>query len=263
MTTRQLSATDLWQMARVGQPEPHRDGSFAIVPVTSYDLASNKGVTRLWTVASDGTRKALTSQTVSSNSLQATPIVALTAGIGNEDKDRCTEAGMDAYLTKPFSISELSQSIQQFEEQIANRKTMETNSKLVTKIEQIEETTSSQADINPEIFNIRAINNIREIEQQTGKILLPSILDGFTNQMQEKLTEISNDLRSGDPDKLYRTAHAIKSMSANIGAEKVRSISAEVEGIGRSGNIATVGTSLLEISEAYEEFVREFRVRFM
>jgi HPt (histidine-containing phosphotransfer) domain-containing protein len=81
--------------------------------------------------------------------------------------------------------------------------------------------------------------------------------------MQEKLTEISDDLQSGDTDKLYRTAHAIKSMSANIGAEKVRLISAEVEGLGRSGNIARVGTSLLEISEAYEEFVREFRVRFM
>ncbi|MCP4964434.1 MAG: S9 family peptidase [bacterium] len=66
MTTRHLSATDLWEMARVGQPEPHHDGSFAIVPVTSYDLASNKGITRLWQVSSDGTRKALTSQTLSS-----------------------------------------------------------------------------------------------------------------------------------------------------------------------------------------------------
>ena len=88
-------------------------------------------------------------------------------------------------------------------------------------------------------------------------------MDGFTNQMQEKLAEISNDLHSGDSDRLYRTAHAIKSMSANIGAEKVRLISAEVEGLGRSGNIASVENSLLEISEAYEEFVREFRVRFM
>lgn len=198
-----------------------------------------------------------------SNNLRATPIIALTAGIGQEDRDRCAEAGMDSYLTKPFSISELSQSIQQFDEQMANHLAMSKVSEPVPKFEHIEEKTAPQADINPEIFNIRAINNIREVEQQTGKILLPSILDGFTNQMQEKLTEISDDLQSGDTDKLYRTAHAIKSMSANIGAEKVRLISAEVEGLGRSGNIARVGTSLLEISEAYEEFVREFRVRFM
>jgi signal transduction histidine kinase/ligand-binding sensor domain-containing protein/CheY-like chemotaxis protein/HPt (histidine-containing phosphotransfer) domain-containing protein len=198
------------------------------------------------------------------NKLPAIPIIALTAGIGKEDRDRCTEAGMDAYLTKPFSISELSDSIQQFNELIENRNSKTTDENLERSYDYTETSKSSpQSDINQEIFNIRAINNIREVEQQTGRILLPSILDGFTNQMQEKLAEISNDLHSGDSDRLYRTAHAIKSMSANIGAEKVRLISAEVEGLGRSGNIASVENSLIEISEAYEEFVREFRVRFM
>jgi CheY-like chemotaxis protein len=198
------------------------------------------------------------------NKLPAIPIIALTAGIGKEDRDRCTEAGMDAYLTKPFSISELSDSIQQFNELIENRNSKSTDENSERSYDYTETSKSSpQSDINQEIFNIRAINNIREVEQQTGRILLPSILDGFTNQMQEKLAEISNDLHSGDSDRLYRTAHAIKSMSANIGAEKVRLISAEVEGLGRSGNIASVENSLLEISEAYEEFVREFRVRFM
>ena len=198
-----------------------------------------------------------------SHNLPPIPIIALTAGISKEDRDKCTEAGMDAYLTKPFSISELSDSIQQFDQRMADRKTKTTNSNFELMPKQIGKETAPQTDINPEIFNIRAINNIREVEQQTGRILLPSILDGFTNQMQEKLSEISNDLKSGDSDKLYRTAHAIKSMSANIGAEKVRSISAEVEGLGRSGNIASVGNSLLEITEAYDEFVKEFKVRFM
>ena len=35
---RQLNATELWKMHRVGQPEPNHDGHFAIVPVTTYDL---------------------------------------------------------------------------------------------------------------------------------------------------------------------------------------------------------------------------------
>ena len=54
-----------------------------------------------------------------------------------------------------------------------------------------------------------------------------------------------------------------RSMSANIGAEKVRSISAEVEELGRSGNIANVKSRLLEVTEAYEEFVKEFKAHFV
>ena len=59
---RALTAEDLWKMERVGAPVPAPDGSFVLVPVTSYDLDQNKGRTRLWFVPSDGAApRALTS----------------------------------------------------------------------------------------------------------------------------------------------------------------------------------------------------------
>jgi len=118
-------------------------------------------------------------------------------------------------------------------------------------------------ETNPEIFNIRAINNIREVETQTGKALLPSILDGFKIQMQIKLIEISDYFDAGDSEKIYKTAHAIKSMSANIGAEKVRAISASMELNGRDGSICEIPKAILELSTAYEEFVEQFESRFI
>ena len=62
-----LTATDLWKLARVGQPEPHPDGHFAVVPVTTYDLDENEGTTRLWRVGSDGEKQPLTSSARSSS----------------------------------------------------------------------------------------------------------------------------------------------------------------------------------------------------
>ncbi|TPW17955.1 MAG: dipeptidyl aminopeptidase/acylaminoacyl-peptidase [bacterium] len=47
---RPLTVDDLWGMARVGAPTPSPDGSFAVAPVTTYDMATNKGRTRLWRV---------------------------------------------------------------------------------------------------------------------------------------------------------------------------------------------------------------------
>jgi len=67
MSSARLTATDLWSMQRVGQPEPALDGSFAVVPVTTYDLEANEGITRLWRVEVGGTSKPLTRGDISSS----------------------------------------------------------------------------------------------------------------------------------------------------------------------------------------------------
>lgn len=66
MSPARLTATDLWSMQRVGQPEPAPDGSFAVVPVTTYDLETNEGRTRLWRVDATGTSRPLTRADASS-----------------------------------------------------------------------------------------------------------------------------------------------------------------------------------------------------
>lgn len=47
---RPITSEDLWSMARVGAPTPSPDGTFALAPITTYDMAANKGRTRLWRV---------------------------------------------------------------------------------------------------------------------------------------------------------------------------------------------------------------------
>ena len=81
--------------------------------------------------------------------------------------------------------------------------------------------------------------------------------------MHEKLEEIICNIESGDTEKIYRTAHAIKSMSANIGAERVRSISAQIEAKGRSGEALDEQISLEQLSGAFDEFIEEFQTRFI
>jgi dipeptidyl aminopeptidase/acylaminoacyl peptidase len=73
MTSRTFTAAHLWQLDRVGQPEPSRDGRFAIVPVTSHDLDANEGTTRLWLVPTDGNSRPLTSSAASSTNPALAP----------------------------------------------------------------------------------------------------------------------------------------------------------------------------------------------
>jgi len=189
-----------------------------------------------------------------------TPIIALTAGVNTEDRRKCELAGMDGYLTKPFSLTELKTALTPYFKYGSPTKLSPTHI--------VENKTKGEQTDTPEpafsdIINLRAVNNIREVEEQTGKVILPDILNGFTVQMSEKLLELHDNLNADDAEQLYRTAHAIKSMSANIGAERVRSISACIEADSRIGDIDNAQHSISELGIAYEEFLKEFRAKFI
>ncbi|MEH6635090.1 MAG: two-component regulator propeller domain-containing protein [Halioglobus sp.] len=188
--------------------------------------------------------------------MKSVPIVALTAGIGKEDRRRCKDAGMDSHLTKPFTISELTEVLSHFIDADFNYKEKKFNP------HSNEDEPEQQVTSIQDIVNMSAVNNILEVEKQTGKSILPSILSGFEQQMSEKFQEIRKDLYEKDMTSLYRNSHAIKSMSANIGAEKVRFISARIESQAKAGTLKTVEVDLEMLDQAYQEFLNEFQKTF-
>ena len=71
--TRPITPEDLWNLSRVGQPEPGPDGSFAVVPVTRHDGDDGDALTRLYRIDLDGTTTALTGDAASSTSPVISP----------------------------------------------------------------------------------------------------------------------------------------------------------------------------------------------
>jgi dipeptidyl aminopeptidase/acylaminoacyl peptidase len=59
---RPITPEDLWKLRRVGQPEPLPGGGAAVVPITTYDVAENRGRTRLHLVTVAGESRPLTRQ---------------------------------------------------------------------------------------------------------------------------------------------------------------------------------------------------------
>ena len=71
---RPMTAEDLWTIPRVGTPEPARDGSFLVVPVTTWTIEKNESRTRLWRVPVDGSApRALTGPDISSGEPALSP----------------------------------------------------------------------------------------------------------------------------------------------------------------------------------------------
>lgn len=189
--------------------------------------------------------------------IRPVPIVALTAGSDKEDKDRCEQAGMNGYLTKPFSISDIKKSIAEH----IGAEFFELSTISDIEIEGSKRVFIDEEITESKVIDFSAIENIKEVERQTGKQLLPSIFEGYVTQMEEKLKQIVYDIRSEDSVSVYRTAHAIKSMSANIGAEKVRAISFLIEKKGRDNNLVGLTETTEVLADAYREFVLELDIQ--
>jgi CheY-like chemotaxis protein len=182
-----------------------------------------------------------------------TPIVALTAGLGQADKKKCHNAGMDYYVAKPFSISDIEQALSHcLGENYKPRKFERIKASFL-----VDERSENVAEFS-EILNHSAIHAIKEIEDQTGKSILPSIFNGFIKQMEEKLQELQSHLYSRNSESFSKSAHAIKSMSANIGAESIRNISAQLEATAKSGNLSGLDKKLEELRDAYNQFLTAF-----
>ncbi len=72
---RPMTAEDLWQLPRVGAPQPSHDGAFAVVPVTTWTIEKNEPRTRLWRVALDARSEpvAITSPDASASEPRISP----------------------------------------------------------------------------------------------------------------------------------------------------------------------------------------------
>jgi dipeptidyl aminopeptidase/acylaminoacyl peptidase len=87
MTRRPITPEDLWKLLRVGHPTVAADGSFAIVPVTGYDVAENRGRTRLWRVERDGSARPLTAPGTDSTAPSLSPDGSQVAFLRKEKED--------------------------------------------------------------------------------------------------------------------------------------------------------------------------------
>ena len=77
--------------------------------------------------------------------------------------------------------------------------------------------------------------------------------------MEEKLYDIKSLVSSRDARAITTTAHAIKSMSVNIGARHVARISAKIEKEYRHGAADThdLENAITKLTKAYFEFLKE------
>ncbi|MEM0952963.1 MAG: two-component regulator propeller domain-containing protein [Pseudomonadota bacterium] len=167
------------------------------------------------------------------------PVVALTAGKTESEKERCYASGMDRILFKPYSTEEL-------------------NSLLRNYFQPVGEVAPPQGDnaVKRELSDLldaKALDNIRSIETSTGNALLETVVGNFRVDGERKLEELRE--AAGDANALSAGAHAIKSMSLNVGAKALSDHCRRCENQWKLGDITNADRDTEILAEHFNDAV--------
>jgi len=139
-----------------------------------------------------------------------TPIVAMTAHAMKGDRERCLEAGMDAYVSKPISRERL--------------------------FEAIEAARAAGPDATQDdqpIFDYDALLALAGGDEE----LLREIVGMFLEECPTMLEQIDEAIAACDPEGLMQAAHALKGVVANFAVPAAEEAARVLEHMGSEGDM--------------------------
>jgi len=165
------------------------------------------------------------------------PIVALTANTMQGDEARCLRAGMDDFLAKPYSLTQLHATAQRWLP-ATDSGPMEAPPASAMPVPEAVATTASMAfDAAPQTINRATLEGLRELDPNGGTDLVKQVLGMFLDTTPKALARLREAIAAGNSEAVGRAAHTLKSSAANVGAESLSLGYSELEKLGRTGRI--------------------------
>jgi signal transduction histidine kinase/DNA-binding response OmpR family regulator/HPt (histidine-containing phosphotransfer) domain-containing protein len=178
------------------------------------------------------------------------PIIAITANALQGDRESCLAAGMDDYLSKPFTQQALGQTLSRWISlPRSNWPPLEASSADIPAALPALAVLPIVAD---KLINHQALDNIRALSPANGNALLERVLQAYLRDTPGHLITLRNAIAARDTCSLRKAAHSLKSSSANVGAEALAQLCKDMEQLGRNDIIDGTDSLLAAMEREFQ-----------
>ena len=151
------------------------------------------------------------------------PIVALTANAWAGNEKKCRDAGMDAFLVKPQSLESLHATLARWLAKQLLPGLLEYPSSEPPQTGKPAQARESSA------INLAVIEELRALDAAGSMGLARAVLEAFRDAAAPGLLRVQSALINGNIQAMGQAAHALKSSSANVGAQALSAAYRELE----------------------------------
>jgi CheY-like chemotaxis protein len=188
------------------------------------------------------------------------PVIAITANALQGDRESCLAAGMDDYLSKPFTQQQLSAVIGRWialpataaPAHDAPRKAAPLSASVHHDEQRSALPAETREQIQRDVINQHALDNIRALSADRGAALVQRVVTAYVDDTPQHLRTLRRAIDVLDTGKLRKVAHSLKSSSANVGAEALAQMCKDMENLGRTDSTEGASGILADMEHEFQ-----------